>query len=145
MPKDAEEADKKDDGTPDLTVFKWAGAKEDYECPGLAAARTLAQKPDQLASLICLAEFFRLNDGLGDFEPVPGDELGGAPSRFPARSFSRQEVYQKVIADRKATPADRSYALYRAIHCYASTGKQLLWRNRGSAQGAREMVSRPED
>ena len=82
LPKDAEVADKKDDGTPDLTVFKWAGAKEDYECPGLAdTARTLAQKPDQLAGLICLAEFFRLNEGLGDFEPVPADGSGGAPSR----------------------------------------------------------------
>lgn len=111
-----------DDGSPDPAMFEWAGAEGDYACPGLSRiAKTLARTPRNTSSLLCLGEFLRLK-GIGDLPPLPPDELGGAPSRFAGRSFSRQAIYQEVIADARASPNDRAYALSRAIRCYEPTG-----------------------
>lgn len=40
----------------------------------------------------------------------------------PVGQFNRQHYYQQVIASPKAEHEDRSYALYRAIMCYAPSG-----------------------
>ncbi len=42
------------------------------------------------------------------------EERPGVPHRLA--------LYQQVIADAKAEPEDKSYALYRAVMCYAPSG-----------------------
>ena len=127
VPKEADalvpnETDDTEERALDFKAFEWPGASDDYKCPSLTEiARTLAQTPDQTAGQICLGEFYRLSDP-GDFAKVPTDELGGASKPFAGKSFARQEVYQRIIADPKAKPTDRAYALYRAIHCYEPVG-----------------------
>lgn len=39
-----------------------------------------------------------------------------------ATAPSRLKLYQAVMANPKAEPEDKSYALYRAINCYAPSG-----------------------
>jgi len=106
-------------------LFTSAGAVGDFGCPALRqTAMTLAQNPRAAGSRLCIAEFMRVN-GFDHFAldaPPPKDELGGAPSAFPGKPFSRLETYKDVIADAKATPHDKAYALYRAVYCYAPAG-----------------------
>ncbi len=60
-------------------------------------------------------------------------ELGGTPSDFPGKPYARLETYRAIIADPKAAPpvADKAYALYRAVRCYAPAGNNACggaWR-----------------
>ena len=116
-----------------IAIFKWAGAKEGFACPSLATLATaLAGAPKDAPSLMCLAEFSR-NSGFDtgaswpdlpqslDVLP-PKDQLGGTPSMFPGKSFSRLEIYKGVIADPVAPATSKAYALYRAVYCYAPSG-----------------------
>jgi len=122
VPKEGDVAEGEDATALDFKVFEWPGATDDYECPSIGEiARILAKDPNQTAGQICLGEFFRRSDP-GQYAVVPVDELGGASKPFGGRTFARQDVYRRVIADPKAKPADRSYALFRAIHCYEPTG-----------------------
>jgi hypothetical protein len=110
----------------DQTLFDWPGAKTGYVCEGLRqVAQTLAANPAQSHGLLCLGEFARLKslDGYTLDLPPTVDELGGAPSLFPGKIFSRLDAYEAVIADAKAPAADRAYALYRAVNCYAPSGQ----------------------
>ncbi len=97
------------------------GGTGDYGCPALKAsvARLVGNATDNSARL-CVAEFLRVNgfDGM-EASPPPADELGGTPSLFPGRPFSRLELYKSIIADPKAAAPDKAYALYRAVRCYA--------------------------
>ena len=116
-----------------IAVFKWAGAKEGFACPSLATLATaLAGAPKDAPSLVCLAEFAR-NSGFdaGSSWPdlpqsldvlPPKDELGGTPSMFPGKPFSRLEIYKGVIADPVAPATSKAYALYRAVYCYGPSG-----------------------
>ena len=112
-----------------IAIFKWAGAREGFACPSLATLATaLAGAPKDAPSLLCLAEFAR-NHGFDtgaswpdlpqslDILP-PKDELGGTPSMFPGKPFSRLEIYKGVIADPVAPATSKAYALYRAVWCY---------------------------
>ena len=116
-----------------VAIFKWAGAKEGFACPSLATLATaLAGAPKDAPSLLCLAEFAR-NSGFDtgaswpdlpqslDILP-PKDQLGGTPSMFPGKPFSRLEIYKNVIADPVAPATSKAYALYRAVYCYAPGG-----------------------
>ncbi|MFT8209798.1 MAG: hypothetical protein ACMZI0_02680 [Symbiopectobacterium sp.] len=47
------------------------------------------------------------------------EALTNAPSQFTGKAYSQLDAYMKVIADPHAPPEDKSYALYRAIYCYA--------------------------
>jgi hypothetical protein len=55
-------------------------------------------------------------------EKQDADILGGSPSLFPGKAFSRLEIYRGVIADPKASAGAKSYALFRAVRCYAPGG-----------------------
>ena len=116
-----------------IAIFKWAGNKEGFACPSLATLATaLAGAPKDAPSLICLAEFAR-NSGFDtgaswpdlpqslDVLP-PKDQLGGTPSMFPGKAFSRLEIYKGVIADPAASATSKAYALYRAVYCYGPSG-----------------------
>jgi hypothetical protein len=116
-----------------IAIFKWPGVKEGFACPSLTTLATaLAGAPKDAPSLLCVAEFARLNgmDVGGGWPSIPHsldtlpdkDELGGTPSLFPGKPFSRLEIYKSVIADPAAAPASKAYALYRAVYCYGPSG-----------------------
>lgn len=114
----------------DLALFRWAGGGE-FSCPSLkVVATTLSAKPKDAQGLLCLGEFIRSNGLDPDYygvtnaldEQPDADELGGAPSLFPGKRFSRLDGYKAVMADKTTTPANRAYALYRAVNCYAPAG-----------------------
>jgi hypothetical protein len=116
-----------------IAIFKWAGAKDGFVCPSLATLATaLAGAPKDAPSLMCLAEFAR-NSGFDNGASWPDlpqsldvlpskDELGGSPSMFPGKPFSRLEIYKNVIADPAAPANSKAYALYRAVWCYGPSG-----------------------
>jgi hypothetical protein len=110
---------------PDPAMFNWAGHAQGYPCEDLhKLAKALAAAPHSSHNLLCLGEFARAQ-GL-DANPLnasaPADELGGAPTQFIGQPFARLDAYKLIIADPKAPAADRAYALYRAINCYAPSG-----------------------
>lgn len=114
----------------DIALFRWSGST-DFACPALrAVVANLAAKPKDPTALLCLGEFIRLN-GLDpeyygvtralDDQPEK-DELGGSPSQFPGKRFSRLDAYKTVMTDPAAGAGNRAYALYRAVNCYAPAG-----------------------
>ncbi|WP_430444250.1 hypothetical protein [Sphingorhabdus contaminans] len=114
----------------DIALFRWSGSA-DFVCPALKTIATnLAVRPKDPTALLCLGEFIRLN-GLDpeyygvtrslDDQPEK-DELGGSPSQFAGKRFSRLDAYKAVIADPAAGAGNRAYALYRAVYCYAPAG-----------------------
>lgn len=114
----------------DIALFRWAGEGE-FACPSLrVVATTLSAKPKDAKGLLCLGEFIRTQGLDPDYYGVTAalddqpdaDELGGAPSLFPGKRFSRLDGYKAVMADTSTTPANRAYALYRAVNCYAPAG-----------------------
>lgn len=112
----------------DLTAFTWDGSdtEEGYQCPALTTVvSTLNKRPNDAHATNCLGEFFfRTGNEVGfDWgESNQLDALTNAPSQFNGKAYSRLEAYLKVIADPQAPPEDKSYALYRAIYCYAPSG-----------------------
>ncbi|MFB1116745.1 hypothetical protein RF240_09485 [Dickeya dadantii] len=112
----------------DLTVFGWDGSdtEEGYECPTLQeTVATLNQNANDAHALNCLGEFvLRTGNGVG-FDWGESNMLNGltdAAAQYPGKEFNRLDNYMQVIADAKAPPEDKSYALYRAIYCYAPSG-----------------------
>ncbi|CAM3190472.1 hypothetical protein SPAN111604_09420 [Sphingomonas antarctica] len=97
----------------------------DFSCPPLGnTVQALATDPRASTPRICLAEFIRSN-GFDHFAydgPLEGNGLAGTPPQFPGVPYSRQAVYQGVIADPRTTADERAYALYRAVRCYAPSG-----------------------
>ena len=120
-----------------LGLFTWSGekSKDSYnDCPAtLEIAKTLAKNARDPHSLICLGDFINENgldnalyslalyDGVVD-RPDSSSGLGSSASAFPGKVFSRGEAYQHIIADKKAAPNLKAYALYRAIKCYETSG-----------------------
>jgi hypothetical protein len=81
----------------------------------------LAANPDASHGLICLAEFVRRSEDFDDIRPR-ANELGSGKSIFPGADYSSGEAL-KAIAANEATPrADKAYALYRLVNCYATSG-----------------------
>jgi hypothetical protein len=106
------------------SAFNWAGDSKDYACPAPKQfISVLARDPENSHALLCLTELARTQNLDSVEAGSPGaDELGGGKSIFPGEIFSRGELYKQLIA-RKTTPAaDRAYALYRAVNCYAPSG-----------------------
>lgn len=97
----------------------------DFGCAALdVTVRALAANPRANTPRICLAEFFRSN-GFDHFAydgPLAGKGLASTTPLFPGTPYSRQTVYQAVIADPRATDREKAYALYRAVRCYAPSG-----------------------
>lgn len=108
-----------------VRLFVEARDTGDFACPTLAAsAAALAADRTAPGPRLCVADFLRaagFDQHPLDNPPRP-DQLGGVPSQFAGGNYSRLEVYKAVIADAKATGADKAYALYRAVMCYAPNG-----------------------
>lgn len=114
----------------DVALFRWAGSTE-FACPSLKnVASALAAKPKDPQAMLCLGEFIRTQGldpafyGITQYlDDLPkADQLGGTPSLFSGKRFSRLDAYKTVIADAAAAPDSRAYALYRAVNCYAPAG-----------------------
>lgn len=111
-----------------LSAFDWTGehTEKGYACPTLeTVVSQLSQHADNSHALNCLSEFFRTthvsvstlidSGGNGTLDhAVIADKRPGQPDR--------QHYYQQVIGNSKAEPEDKSYALYRAVMCYAPSG-----------------------
>lgn len=125
---------------PKFSVFLWQGSKinSQLNCPALSTiAQTLATKPTDEISLLCMGEFVRLSqfDWLNynlESDYVDDDNNATASSNlnrplgvgirpFKGTAFSRGEVYKKII-NSSANDELKVYALYRAINCYAPAG-----------------------
>ncbi|MGL5840014.1 MAG: hypothetical protein ACRCY3_16095 [Sphingorhabdus sp.] len=133
IPADAKRIDASDYNTErytEVAIFEWAGQR-DFVCPALrTVATTLAANPKDARGLLCLGEFVRTN-GMDpgyfslpfSLDENPGkDTLGGSPSLFPGKRFSRLDAYKAIIANPAAGAENRAYALHRAIRCYAPAG-----------------------
>jgi hypothetical protein len=110
---------------PPVGIFAQSTRLEDYDCPPLKeTAGQLAKDPHAAKARLCLTEYMRVT-GFDDFsldhQPAK-DELGGTASLFAGPAFSRLEIYKAIMADAGAAPADKAYALYRAVNCYAPSG-----------------------
>lgn len=111
-----------------LSDFDWNGeaAEAGYVCRSLdETVSVLIKNAEDAHALNCLGEFFRTTqtqvnlwkdaDGNGVLEAA-------IDRKNPFGQFDRQSYYQQVITLPKAEHEDRSYALYRAIMCYAPSG-----------------------
>lgn len=112
------------DGYPPLGVFTQTKMPSDIGCPALrTTVETLARHSNSPRARLCLAEFLRANPYFGSLDvQLPKDQLGGTASLFPGTPTTRAAIYQAVIADARAPAADKAYALFRAINCYAPSG-----------------------
>ena len=111
-----------------LSTFDWNGdtAQAGYSCRSLNETVTvLSKKADDAHALNCLGEFFRTTQTHVDLwkNSAGNDVLESAISRKnPFGQFDRQSYYQQVITSPTAEVEDKSFALYRAIMCYAPSG-----------------------
>lgn len=48
--------------------------------------------------------------------------MGGTPSLLPGKPYARAATYLAIITDAGVPAADRAFALFRAVNCYAPTG-----------------------
>lgn len=108
-----------------LGLFRTTTELGDYDCKPLKdTAARLAKNPKDPKAQLCLADFFRANGF--DYESLDTQpnarELGGSPSLFKGKVYSRLDVYRALIASSKTPAADKAYALYRAVMCYAPSG-----------------------
>lgn len=112
----------------DLNVFGWDGsqAEGEYQCASLEkTVGVLAQKPQDAHALNCLGEFFRTtNAGVTTWKDAGGNGMldSAVEDALSSGKADRQRYYQQIIADKKAEPEDKSFALYRAVMCYSPSG-----------------------
>lgn len=108
-----------------LSSFDWNGKATEagYACRSLDETVTaLSKNADDAHALNCLGEFFRTTQTRVDLwkDGAGNDVLEDAINRQqPVGQYDRQNYYQQIITSPKAEPEDKSYALYRAILCYA--------------------------
>lgn len=111
-----------------LSTFDWTGEETEtgYACPTLETVVTqLSQHADNSHALNCLSEFFRTTNASVKTWPDSGgngtlDKAVTTEKRMGQPD--RQHYYQQVIGNSKTEPEDKSYALYRAVMCYAPSG-----------------------
>ncbi|MEP8672389.1 hypothetical protein ABKV27_09950 [Enterobacter hormaechei] len=112
----------------DLSVFGWNGddAEAGYICRSLDDTVTvLSKNAGDAHALNCLGEFFRDTRARVNLwkDNAGNDALEDAIRlEHPRGQYDRQQYYQQIITSSKAEPEDKSYALYRAIMCYAPSG-----------------------
>lgn len=115
-------------GNEDLNTFGWDGSdtEEGYSCPSLQeTVTTLSKNARDAHALNCLGEFFLRTGTDVRFDWDEGNMLTGltdARPHYAGNRFTRLDNYMQVIADAKAATDDKSYALYRAIYCFAPSG-----------------------
>jgi hypothetical protein len=109
-----------------LGLFTKGKFSDGFECPSLTqTAATLARSPAHARARLCLGDFWRINgfDNFALFTPDKApDALGSGPDGFAGKPLTRGAIYSAIIADAKAAPDERAYALYRAVMCYAPSG-----------------------
>lgn len=110
-----------------LFDFSWDGSKAEagYICRQLDATVTvLAERPKDARALNCLGEYFRTSGLMVRNNDTYGllQDLTKPATQYTAKPVSRLMNYQRVIAMADAPPEDKSYALYRAVMCYAPSG-----------------------
>ena len=110
-----------------LKLFQWNGDKAEsgYACPSIAqTAATLQSDAKNPHGLNCFGEFILRNslDSMPLEQARAAGSLGSTPSDFKGATFSRLDGYQQVIGNPKAPKADKAYALFRALNCYAPSG-----------------------
>ena len=110
-----------------LKLFQWNGDKAEsgYTCPNIAqTAATLQNDAKNPHGLNCFGEFILRNslDSMPLEQARAAGSLGSTPSDFKGATFSRLDGYQQVIGNPKAPKADKAYALFRALNCYAPSG-----------------------
>nr|WP_287855170.1 hypothetical protein [Klebsiella sp.] len=111
-----------------LSSFDWSGEATEagYACRSLDdTVAVLSKNSDDAHALNCLGEFFRTTQTHVDLwkDQSGNDMLEAAINRQqPLGQYDRQSYYQQIITSPKAEPEDKSYALYRAILCYAPSG-----------------------
>lgn len=111
-----------------LSSFDWSGEATEagYACRSLDdTVAVLSKNADDAHALNCLGEFFRTTQTHVDLwkDQSGNDMLEAAINRQqPLGQYDRQSYYQQIITSPKAEPEDKSYALYRAILCYAPSG-----------------------
>lgn len=111
-----------------LAVFAWDGSdtEEGYQCPTLTTVvATLDKKPNDAHASNCLGEFFLRTGAAVGFDWGEDNQLDGithAPKQFSGKETNRLDGYIAVIANPRAEPEDKSYALYRAVYCFAPSG-----------------------
>jgi hypothetical protein len=110
-----------------LKLFQWNGDKAEsgYACPSIAqTAATLQNDAKNPHGLNCFGEFILRNslDSMPLEQARAAGSLGSTPSDFTGATFSRLDGYQQVIGNPKAPKADKAYALFRALNCYAPSG-----------------------
>ena len=110
-----------------VSVFNWAGTDKThaYYCASLeSTVTTLAGKPGDAHALNCLAEFFHQTQARVDTDIERGANvaLDAATGGVQPEAPRMLALYQRVINAPKAEPEEKSYALYRAIRCYAPSG-----------------------
>lgn len=115
----------------DLKLFDWSGnnTEKGYFCRSLEKTVTeLTHNVTDSHALNCLGEFIRDTDAEINLEQ---DRYGNAELTsviFASNKNTiqtqpvRQAYYEAVIMNPKSEPEDKSYALYRAIMCYAPSG-----------------------
>ena len=102
-------------------------ARGGFVCPDLGVtARQLAADPDAPHALLCLGDYWRIS-GFDRFYydntmPRAGDIAATRPG-FAGKPLERGDIYLTVLANHATSRADRAYALYRAVWCYASSGR----------------------
>ncbi|HVO04454.1 MAG TPA: hypothetical protein VMT54_19815 [Candidatus Cybelea sp.] len=131
VPADAPTEASSDDDDPmhapffPVGVFNRTDNLGSYDCSPLkATALQLTKNAHSAKAQLCLADFMYAN-GFDQFilDTPPGEtELGGTPSLFGGAPYSRLEVYKALIASAKTPAADKAYALFRAVNCYAPSG-----------------------
>lgn len=112
-----------------LSVFDWNGSQTEpgYFCASLAAnVAVLAKNKTDPHAMNCVAEFLRTTFADINTEAEMGnneqlDELARA-ELDKDKAHGRLKYYQQVIADPKAEPEDKTYALYRAVMCFSPSG-----------------------
>lgn len=111
-----------------LNVFGWDGSQADgeYQCASLEkTVGVLAQRPQDAHALNCLGEFFRTTSAsVSTWKESEGNGMldSAVEKALESGKSDRQRYYQQVIADKKAEPEDKSFALYRAVMCYSPSG-----------------------
>ncbi|AHG19563.2 hypothetical protein Z042_08030 [Chania multitudinisentens RB-25] len=114
----------------DLAMFDWNGSdtEQGYFCAPLAqTVAVLAKNKTDAHALNCLGEFFRttyLSQISTEAEMGSNDELDSLAQAAldNGSKQGRLGYYQQVIADPQAEPEDKTYALYRAVMCFAPSG-----------------------
>jgi len=110
---------------PSPAIFTQTKELGDYDCPPLKQTATrLAKNPKDSEPLLCLADFFRANgfDGEALDTQPEGGALGSTATLFKGPVYARLTVYETLIVSGKTPAADKAYALYRAVMCYAPSG-----------------------